>query len=89
LHALAMRGAETAPLQDFQIRWREEYLQDMRHNHPKYFIVCDAPEAFRQYYGGRLGHEILREDFRALGAWLDSNYTPETKIGAFTLYTPK
>jgi hypothetical protein len=53
---------------------------------PLYFIVCDAPEAFRQYYGGRLGHEILRDDFRELGLWLDTNYYPETKIGAFTLY---
>ncbi|MDP4199439.1 MAG: glycosyltransferase family 39 protein [Bacteroidota bacterium] len=84
IHALAMRGNDT--LMPFQQRWRREYLADMRQKHPKYFIVCDAPEAFRQYYGGRLGHEILREDFRELGAWLDSNYYAETKIGAFTLY---
>jgi hypothetical protein len=73
-------------LQPFQQSWREEYLADMRRERPKYFIVCDAPEAFRQYYGGRLGHEILKGDFRELGRWLDSNYYPETKIGAFTLY---
>jgi hypothetical protein len=86
LHALAMRGAAAAQLQDFQIRWRAEYLNDMQRKRPIYFIVCDAPEAFRQYYGGRLGHEILRDDFQQLGRWLDSNYSPETKIGAFTLY---
>ncbi len=84
LHALAMRGSDS--LTPFQRRWRAEYLSDMRRMRPKYFIVCDAPKAFRQYYGGRLGHEILREDYRELGMWLDSNYYAETKIGAFTLY---
>jgi len=85
LHAITMRGAGDW-LQYFQQSWRKEYMQDMRRAKPIYFIVCDAPEAFRQYYGGRLGHEILRDDFQELGHWLDSNYTPETKIGAFTLY---
>jgi hypothetical protein len=86
LHALAMRSGANAPLQDFQVRWRAEYMYDMRMKRPIYFIVCDAPEAFRQYYGGRLGHEILRDDFKELGAWLTQNYSAETKIGAFTLY---
>jgi len=85
LHAITMRRGSDS-LQFFQKNWRAEYLQDMQRKHPLYFIVCDAPEAFRQYYGGRLGHEILREDFRELGVWLDSSYYPETKIGAFTLY---
>lgn len=85
LHAITMRGAGDS-LQPFQNEWRAEYLADMRREKPKYFIVCDAPEAFRQYYGGRLGHEILREDFTELGRWLDSNYSMETKIGAFSLY---
>jgi hypothetical protein len=85
LHAIMMRGAGDT-LQDFQRKWRAEYMVDMRHEKPKYFIVCDAPEAFRQYYDGRLGHEILRDDFTELGRWLDSNYSAETKIGAFTLY---
>jgi hypothetical protein len=85
LHALAMRG-EGAPLQDFQLRWRAEYLRDLDRARPIYFIVCDAPPAFRQYYGGRLGHEILREDMTDVGAWLAAHYTLETKIGAFSLY---
>jgi Dolichyl-phosphate-mannose-protein mannosyltransferase len=85
LHAVTMRNASDS-LQPFQQAWRAEYMNDMRREKPIYFIVCDAPEAFRQYYGGRLGHEILREDFKELGTWLDSNYFPETKIGAFTLY---
>lgn len=85
IHALAMRG-EGDTLMPFQMQWRTEYMNDMRRSRPIYFIVCDAPEAFRQYYGGRLGHEILREDFRDAGGWLDSSYSVETKIGAFTLY---
>jgi Dolichyl-phosphate-mannose-protein mannosyltransferase len=85
LHAITMRS-EGDSLQPFQQAWREEYMKDMRRAKPIYFIVCDAPEAFRQYYGGRLGHEILRNDFIELGAWLDSNYFSETKMGAFTLY---
>ncbi len=88
LHAVTMRGALDS-LQPFQKEWRTEYLADMRRSTPKYFIVCDAPEAFRQYYGGRLGHEILKDDFQELGRWLDSNYFAETKIGAFTLYRSK
>jgi len=88
LHAITMRGAGDT-LQPIQQKWRAEYMQDMRREKPKYFIVCDAPPAFRQYYGGRLGHEILREDFTELGHWLDSNYSTETKIGAFTLYSAK
>ena len=31
------------------------------------------------------GHEILREDFKELGGWLDSNYFPETKDRRFYL----
>jgi hypothetical protein len=85
LHAITMRGARDT-LQPFQKEWRTEYLADMQRERPKYFIVCDAPEAFRQYYGGRLGHEILKSDFQELGQWLDSNYYVETKMGAFTLY---
>jgi hypothetical protein len=85
LHAITMRS-EGDSLQPFQYAWRAEYMKDLRNSKPIYFIVCDAPEAFRQYYGGRLGHEILRDDFKELGAWLDSNYFPETKFGAFTLY---
>jgi len=85
LHAITMRGANDT-LQTFQKEWRTEYLRDMQSVRPKYFIVCDAPEAFRQYYGGRLGHEILKQDFQELGVWLDANYSAETKIGAFTLY---
>jgi hypothetical protein len=85
LHAITMRSVGDS-LQPFQQAWRVEYMRDMRNTKPIYFIVCDAPEAFRQYYGGRLGHEILQKDFTELGSWLDSNYFPETKIGAFTLY---
>ena len=85
LHAITMRSVGDS-LQPFQREWRSEYLRDMQRTKPIYFIVCDAPEAFRQYYGGRLGHEILRDDFRELGIWLPENYYPETKIGAFTLY---
>lgn len=85
LHALTMH-AEGAPLQDFQIRWRTEYLAALERTRPVYFIVCDGPPAFRQYYGGRLGHEILRDDMRDVGAWLAAHYTLETKIGAFSLY---
>ncbi|HZK75969.1 MAG TPA: hypothetical protein VFD13_03590 [Candidatus Kapabacteria bacterium] len=85
LHAITMRGVGDS-LTTFQREWRAEYMSEVRRSKPRYFIVCDAPEAFRQYYGGRLGHEILREDFTELGRWLDSNYYPETKIGAFTLY---
>jgi hypothetical protein len=85
LHGICMRGAGDT-LTNFQVRWRAEYMNDMRSKRPIYFIVCDAPEAFRQYYGGRLGHEILRDDFKELGGWLATNYSPETKIGAFTLY---
>ena len=85
LHAITMRSAGDS-LQPFQQAWRVEYMNDMRRAKPIYFIVCDAPEAFRQYYGGRLGHEILRNDFMELGTWLDSNYFAETKFGAFTLY---
>jgi len=85
LHAITMRGVGDS-LQPFQKAWRKEYLHAMITQKPLYFIVCDAPEAFRQYYGGRLGHEILRQDFTELGQWLISNYEPETKIGAFTLY---
>lgn len=85
LHALTMRqGSE--PLMGFQIEWRKEYLIDLLRVQPRYFIVCDAPEAFRQYYGGRLGHEILREDMTDVGMWLSSNYRPDTVIGAFTIY---
>jgi hypothetical protein len=80
-----MRG-EHEPLQDFQLRWRAEYLHDLEMKRPIYFIVCDAPPAFRQYYGGRLGHEILREDMTDVGAWLATHYRLETKIGAFSLY---
>ena len=85
LHAITMRGVGDS-LQPFQRTWRTEYLRDMQRMKPVYFIVCDAPEAFRQYYGGRLGHEILQDDFRELGFWLQTNYYSETKIGAFTLY---
>ncbi len=92
LHAITMRGGSPTmqsagdSLQPFQQAWRAEYMNAMRQAKPIYFVVCDAPEAFRQYYGGRLGHEILRNDFLPLGHWLDSNYFPETKVGAFTLY---
>jgi hypothetical protein len=85
LHALTMRG-EGQALQDFQLRWRQEYQRDLERLRPIYFIVCDGPPAFRQYYGGRLGHEILREDMTDVGAWLQSQYRLETKIGAFSLY---
>ena len=87
LHAITMRGTHDTLL--FQLEWRAEYLRDMQQHRPLYFIVCDAPEAFRQYYGGRLGHEILQDDFRELGFWLQSYYSPETKIGSFTLYRRK
>jgi len=85
IHALVMRKSGM-PLQDFQMRWRQEYLDTLKNNPPYYFIVCDAPEAFRQYYNGRLGHEILREDFTALNDWLLAHYKIDTVIGAFTLY---
>src|SRR5581483_8097542 len=52
LHAVAMRGAADT-LMPFQKEWRKEYMNDLRSKKPLYFIVCDAPEAFRQYYGGR------------------------------------
>jgi len=84
-HAILMRGAGDS-LQPFQREWRKEYLAAMIRNKPVYFIVCDAPEAFRQYYGGMLGHEVLAKDIIELGSWLRERYTPETKIGAFTLY---
>jgi hypothetical protein len=86
LHALTMRREGGSLLQQ-QIAWREEYLADLGRVRPKYFIVCDAPEAFRQFYGGRLGHEILREDMTDVGTWLMQNYAQDTVIGAFTLYT--
>lgn len=85
LHALTMRredGALTAQ----QREWRREYLRDLERVRPRYFIVCDAPEAFRQFYAGRLGHEILRDDMTEVGEWLTQNYSKDTVIGAFTLY---
>jgi hypothetical protein len=88
IHALTMRGSSGA-LQDFQERWRKEFLHSLDSVHPKFFIVCDAPEAFRQYYGGRLGHEILREDFIEAGRWLGEHYNRDTVIGAFTVYALK
>lgn len=88
IHALVMRHGDE-PLKDFQLAWRTEYLMTLTQQRPKYFIVCDAPKAFRQYYGGRLGHEILREDFRELGSWVSANYVQDTIIGAFTLYRNK
>jgi MFS family permease len=84
-HAILMRGAGDS-LQPFQKQWRTEYLADMIKNKPLYFIVCDAPEAFRQYYGGLLGHEVLAKDFTQLGDWLHDRYHKEAAIGAFTLY---
>ena len=84
-HAILMRGSGDT-LQPFQRKWREEYLADMTKARPLYFIVCDAPEAFRQYYGGMLGHEVLSKDFTELRDWLQAHYTSETRIGAFTLY---
>jgi hypothetical protein len=85
LHALCMRGKGDT-LQPFQSEWRTEYLHDLQTTMPLYFIVCDAPEAFRQYYGGMLGHEILNKDFIELRDWLRIFYHGETRIGAFTLY---
>jgi hypothetical protein len=85
LHALTMRKSGD-PLTQMQQSWRQEYLSDLQRVRPKYFIVCDAPEAFRQFYGGRLGHEILREDMVEVGEWLRQNYLPDTVIGAFTIY---
>jgi hypothetical protein len=85
LHALTMRR-EGDSLTPMQARWRKEYRSDLERVHPSYFIVCDAPEAFRQYYAGRLGHEILREDMTDVSEWLASNYTRDTVIGAFTIY---
>jgi hypothetical protein len=85
LHAIMMRGAGDT-LQPFQKLWRKQYLSSLIEAPPKYFIVCDAPEAFRQYYGGRLGHEILRDDFTDLQAWLSNDYMRDTVFGAFTLY---
>ena len=82
LHAITMRSNGDS-LQPFQQAWRAEYMRDMRRAKPVYFIVCDAPEAFRQYYGGRLGHEILRNDFVELGHWLDSNYSAENQDRRF------
>jgi hypothetical protein len=88
IHAFTMRGSANA-LQDFQTRWRTEFLRSLDSLRPNYFIVCDAPEAFRQYYGGRLGHVILREDFVEAGRWLTDNYQRDTTIGAFTIYRLK
>lgn len=85
LHALVMRR-DDAPLTDFQLAWRNEYMKDLERIRPKFFIVCDAPPAFRQYYGGRLGHEILREDFTSLGSWVAQKYEMDTVLGAFTVY---
>jgi hypothetical protein len=85
LHALTMRKSGDS-LTAMQQSWRAEYLADLRRVDPKYFIVCDAPEAFRQFYGGRLGHEILRQDMTEVGSWLGENYEPDTVIGAFTIY---
>jgi hypothetical protein len=85
LHALCMRGKGDT-LQPFQREWRKEYLRTLQTAPPVYFIVCDAPEAFRQYYGGMLGHEILNKDFVELRDWLRTSYHGETRIGAFTLY---
>ena len=85
LHALTMR-AEGQDLTPMQAKWRKEYLLDLQRVDPKYFIVCDAPEAFRQFYAGRLGHEILREDMIDVGNWLHMNYAVDTVIGAFTIY---
>jgi len=84
-HAILMRGSGDS-LQPFQKEWRKEYLADMLRNKPVYFIVCDAPEAFRQYYGGLLGHEVLAKDFTELSDWLNDHYHRDTVIGAFTLY---
>jgi hypothetical protein len=87
LHALTMRS-EDRELTPMQIAWRREYLQDLARVRPEYFIVCDAPGAFRQFYAGRLGHEILRDDMTEVGEWLSANYTVDTTIGAFTIYAP-
>jgi hypothetical protein len=86
LHALTMRR-EGDPLTSMQKTWREEYLRDLQATRPKYFVVCDAPEAFRQYYAGRLGHEILKEDMTEVGEWLKEHYRADTMIGAFTIYS--
>lgn len=85
LHGLVMRREGTA-LQPYQIRWRDEYLYSLDSVRPKIFIVSDGPEAFRQYYGGRLGHEILNEDWTELNAWLHKHYSQDTVIGTFTAY---
>jgi hypothetical protein len=85
LHALTMRR-EGDSLTSQQTVWRAEYLSDLERVRPKFFIVCDAPDAFRQFYAGRLGHEILREDMTEVGEWLAQTYSQDTAIGAFTIY---
>jgi hypothetical protein len=85
LHALTMRR-EGDRLTPHQTAWRREYLADLARVQPMYFIVCDAPDAFRQFYAGRLGHEILKDDMTEVGEWLAKNYLRDTVIGAFTIY---
>lgn len=85
LHALTMRR-EGDSLTSQQTAWRAEYQSDLERVRPRFFIVCDAPDAFRQFYTGRLGHEILHEDMTEVGAWLTQNYSKDTVIGAFTIY---
>lgn len=85
LHALTMRK-DGDSLSTMQQEWRAEYLDELKAARPKHFLVCDAPEAFRQFYGGRLGHEILREDMAEVAEWLAQNYRADTVIGAFTVY---
>lgn len=83
--AILMRS-RTGDLQDFQKKWRKEYVDSIRKERPIYIIVPDAPDQARIFLNGRVGHEILQEDLTSLKDLIDSDYHLEKKIGVFSLY---
>jgi hypothetical protein len=76
-------------LADFQVKWREEYIQDLNAHPPKYFIIADSSEGSRPFLNGLLPHEFIQKDFVQVGEWLGKNYRLDTLIGSFFIYGRK
>jgi hypothetical protein len=86
--ALVMRSAN-GELTEFQVRWRNEYLQSLTDRPPRYYVMFDGDQYSRRWLNGNAGHEVLTNDLTDVYAFLQKHYRRDTVIGAFTLYALK
>ncbi|HEX5317016.1 MAG TPA: hypothetical protein VFX22_10240, partial [Candidatus Kapabacteria bacterium] len=85
LHALVQRN-KLGGLEDFESRWRTEYLRDLRTKKPIYYLMHDGYDGEREFLNGGTPWDVIRKDMPEIGTWLDTNYHIEAKLGRYTIY---